>query len=88
MPEIRTYTDIDVDVDDFVSSCNKREISELIEELIFHGYLNEHSVGVPSNNMGLMESMFVEKMSKLTSCYYRLTPEEEQTLENLFKKYV
>jgi hypothetical protein len=88
MPEIRAYTDIDVDVDEFVSSCNKREINELIEELVFNGYLNENSVIVPSNNMGLMESMFVEKLSKLTSCYYRLTTEELQTLENLFKKYV
>lgn len=86
MPEFETYAD--VDVDEFVSACNKREINELIDELIFHGYLNKHSVDVPSNNMGLMESMFVEKMSKLTSCYYRLTPEELQTLENLFKKYV
>jgi hypothetical protein len=38
--------------------------------------------------MGLMESMFLEKMSKLAGCYYRLTPEEEKTLEKMFEKYV
>lgn len=87
MPEFRDYVDIDVDIVDFISACNKREIEELIDELIFHGYLNRNSIDVPSD-MGLMESMFVEKMSKLTNCYYRLTTEDEQTLENLFKKYI
>jgi hypothetical protein len=87
MPEFRDYVDIDVDVVDFVSACNKREIEELIDELIFRGYLNRNPIDVPSD-IGLMESMFVEKMSKLTNCYYRLTTEDEQTLENLFKKYI
>jgi hypothetical protein len=80
--------DLDVDVDDFVSACSKREINELIEELDFHGYINKETAMVSDKNMGIMESMFVEKMSKLSSCYYRLTPEEEKTLETLFKKYV
>jgi hypothetical protein len=32
--------------------------------------------------------MFLEKMSKLAGCYYRLIPEEEKTLEKMFEKYV
>jgi hypothetical protein len=39
MPEFNNY--IEVDADDFVSACNKREIDELIDELVFHGYLNK-----------------------------------------------
>jgi hypothetical protein len=84
MPQI----DFDVDVDDFVSACSRREINELIEELDYHGYINKETVISQDRTIGLMEKMFLEKMSKLSSCYYRLTPEEEKTLETLFKKYV
>jgi hypothetical protein len=87
MPEFNNY--IEVDVNDFVSACNKRDIDELIDELVFHGYLHKPLIEASdAKKMGLMESMFLEKMSKLSGCYYRLTTEDEQTLENLFKKYV
>jgi hypothetical protein len=87
MPEFNNY--IEVDVDDFVSACNKQEIDELIDELVFNGYLSKPLVEASeSKKMGLMESMFLEKMSKLAGCYYRLTPEEEKTLEKMFEKYV
>jgi hypothetical protein len=84
MPQI----DFDVDISDFVSACSRREINELIEELDYHGYINKETVISQDRTIGLMEKMFLEKMSKLSSCYYRLTPEEEKTLETLFKKYV
>jgi hypothetical protein len=84
MPQI----DFDVDINDFVSACSRREINELIEELDYHGYINKETVISQDRTVGLMEKMFLEKMSKLSSCYYRLTPEEEKTLEDLFKKYV
>jgi hypothetical protein len=84
MPQI----DFDVDINDFVSACSRREINELIEELDYHGYINKETVISQDRTVGLMEKMFLEKMSKLSSCYHRLTPDEEKTLENLFKKYV
>lgn len=86
MPEFDSY--VDVDVYDFVSACNKREIKDLIDVLIEDGHINEHSVINPTSKMGLLESMFIEKMNALSTCYYRLTPEEEETLEKLFKKYI
>ena len=87
MPEISTY--VDIDIDDFVSALSRREIQELLDELDYQGYINKEIATIDSSNkMGLMEKMFVEKMGKLTTCYYRLTPEEEKTLETLFKKYV
>ena len=83
MPSICKTVDVDVDID-----LDDFDDDELIEELDFHGYINKETAMVSDKNMGIMESMFVEKMSKLSSCYYRLTPEEEKTLETLFKKYV
>ena len=87
MPEISTY--VDIDIDDFVSALSRREVEELLDELDFHGYINKEVAAIDSSskNMGIMQRMFIENMNKLTTCYYRLTPEEEKTLDNLFKKY-
>jgi hypothetical protein len=87
MPEIRTYVDVDIDVDDFMSDCNRREIKEVIDYLIDEGHINESIMMTPESKMGIMEREFIENMSKLSGCYYRLKPEEEKILENLFKKY-
>jgi hypothetical protein len=87
MPEINTY--VDIDINDFVSALSRRDVEELLDELDYQGYINKEIATIDSSNkMGLMEKMFVEKMGKLTTCYYQLTPDEEKTLESLFKKYV
>jgi len=85
MPEFETY--VDVDVDDFVLSCKKREIKELVEFLVQQGHIS--SSAIPSHeSQGVLESFFMEKMDKLKEKYYRLSQEDEQILEDLFKKYV
>ena len=85
MPEFETY--VDVDVDDFVLSCNKREIKELVEFLYEQGHIST-SVITSHESQGVLESFFMEKMDKLREKYYRLSQEDEQILEDLFKKYV
>ena len=85
MPEFETY--VDVDVDDFVLSCTKRDIKELLEFLVQQGHISSRAI--PSHeSQGVLESFFMEKMDKLREKYYRLSQEDEQILEDLFKKYV
>jgi hypothetical protein len=84
MPEFDTY--VDVDVDEFVSACSKREIKELIVALIDGGYNNPSED--PDKNIGVFESQFIEKLDGLKEKYYRLSQEDEKTLEDLFKKYL
>jgi hypothetical protein len=86
MPEFDTY--VDVDVDQFVSACNKREIKELIVELIDRGHINPSASEDNNKNIGVLESQFIEKMDGLKEKYYRLSQEDEKTLEDLFKKYL
>ena len=86
MPEFETY--VDVDVDDFISACSKREIKELIEILIEDGHISKSSIITANTNVGVLESDFLEKMGKLQEKYYRLSQEDEKTLEDLFKKYL
>ena len=86
MPEFETY--VDVDVDEFVSACSKREIKELIEVLIENGHINPSASEDTDKNIGVFESQFIEKLDGLKEKYYRLSQEDEKTLEDLFKKYL
>ena len=86
MPEFDTY--VDVDVDDFVSACSKKEIEELVDTLIEDGHIAPSASKTNPPKLGALESVFFEKMDKLKECYYRLSQEEEKTLEDLFKKYL
>jgi len=86
MPEFDNT--IDVDVDDFVSACSKREIKELIDELVIHGHISKSAAKQPDKDTGVLESFFIEKMEKLKEKYHRLSQEDEKTLEDLFKKYL
>jgi hypothetical protein len=86
MPEFNTY--VDVDVDEFLSECSKREITELIDALIEDGHISKSSIITANTNVGVLESDFLEKMGKLQEKYYRLSQEDEKTLEDLFKKYL
>lgn len=86
MPEFDTY--VDVDVDEFVSACSKREIKELIDSLIEDGHLNASAIPGNDKNIGVFESQFIEKLDGLKEKYYRLSQEDEKTLEDLFKKYL
>jgi hypothetical protein len=84
MPEFESF--VDVDVDDFVSACNKKEIEELIETLVDDGHLPASVIN--SVNVGVLESEFFEKIDMLKDKYYSLSREDEETMNNLFKKYL
>lgn len=86
MPEFDTY--VDVDVDEFVSACSKREIKELIDVLVEEGHINPSAVEGNDKSIGVLESIFIEKMDGLKEKYYRLSREDENILEELFKKYL
>lgn len=86
MPEFDTY--VDVDVDDFISACSKREITELVDALIDEGYIPASAGKGTNSKVGVLESIFIGKIDQLKENYYRLSQEDEKTLEDLFKKYL
>lgn len=87
MPNFEAYADVDVDVDEFVSVCSKREIKELIEVLVEDGHLPKAAV-IETKNSGMLQTEFLGKMNNLVDNYYRISKEDEEILENLFKKYL
>ena len=76
MPEFSTY--IDIDPSEYVDECSKSEIKELIDELVIHGYINQSDSLIDKEKISLMEQEFHEKLDKLKSKYYNLSPEERK----------
>lgn len=79
------YTDVEVDVDDFVGSCSKSEIAELIEYLVEDGHLIGQPVDVPSNTTPTDE-VWNDEVSKLFNHRWKLSVEDEQKILAVTKK--
>lgn len=89
MPEFETY--VDVDVDDFIRVCSKREIRQLIECLVEEDHLPESVLTfkeVSNEKRSIGESDFIEKLDLLKEKYYSLSVEEEDSIEKIFKKHL
>ena len=77
------YTEVDVDVDDFLDSCSRREKEELIKALK-QGDLWEET---GSENMSLMEMEWNETLNKLAAARLQLTNEEEEIIKKIANRF-
>ena len=79
---------MDIDIDEFVSECSKREIKELINALIEDGHLSKHPL-IPGydDKLSKMEEEFMGKLHVISSKYYSMTEEELEIINNLYNKY-
>lgn len=81
MPEFETS--IDIDIDDFISECNSREIKDLIEFLVEDGYLPE---SILTDTPKIENTYWNQEVQKLTDNQWKLSVEDEQTILNITKK--
>lgn len=88
------YVDIDIEIYEFVRSCTKREIKELIEELVENDHLPKDVINTKGDVKKEMsrktnsELEFAEKLDKLKEKYFSLSQEEELSLNNIFNKHL
>jgi hypothetical protein len=82
---VSIYKDIDIDVDEFISSCDDGDIKEMIDILSDLGYL--HDVRRVDDNVGYMEKGFQDNLDKLKDVFYRMGEDEIGLIESLVKKY-
>jgi hypothetical protein len=88
------YIDINIDVDEFLESCSRRDIKELIQTLVDTDHLPKEVLtkkGEVKEKMlrrGRGEEDFSEKLESLKTKYYSLSEEEENLLKSIFKKYI
>lgn len=79
--------DVDIDVDEFLSACSEREREDLIKALIEDGYLNKKDV-TPSPGLSVGEEIFEEHLNAIHGKWHRLTPEEEEVIIKIGKKFI
>ena len=81
--------DIDIDPDEFLDSCNKRERDELIDILVEDGYVIRVSdSGMPMSKDGSsLEDEHMGKCMTLSQKFYSMSSEDLEVLETLYRKY-
>jgi hypothetical protein len=88
MPDF-TPDDITVDADEFVSSCNSREIKELIDELIELGHIDRSAVSPEQldETINKRDCDFVDALNHLRNKRHLLTTTEEGFIISLADKF-
>jgi hypothetical protein len=88
MPTISEYTSnidisIDVDVEEFLDDCSKREIEEVIQWLVDFDWIKPTQV----EEGNVMDIEWFNTVSKLHTLRQRLTVEEEELIKSIVNKY-
>ena len=89
MPEFEA--NVDVDVVDFIDECSRRELQELIDELVDRGWVIrkiDRNSSPDAELPNLLEIEWMYMVSKLSDLRQRVTLEEEQTIKELVSKYL
>ena len=83
-----SYVSIDVDIDEFLSSCSSYDIKYIIKSLIEDGHLPETTITSNSKvQITAGEEIHIENCEKLAHKYHQMTNEDTDTVEQLAKKY-
>lgn len=86
MPYINFDSEIEIGVEEFVNSCNKRELKELIGVLKNNGRLNDLDDDIEEIK-SLDEMEWDNIVEKLRSRRFQLSNEEKEIISNIVKNY-
>lgn len=79
--------DLEVEPWEYVNSCSKSEIKELIEALADEGHVSKFSsMSTTTSHVSLNEQMFREALDKISEKYLNLSSEQEEYIINLAKQ--
>jgi hypothetical protein len=75
-----TPDDFRINPSEFVNSCSKQEIEELIEALLDDGHLAGNGLRKSTTQISLNEEIFLEALDKISDRYLNLTLENEELI--------
>jgi hypothetical protein len=87
MSNFDVETDIDIDIEEFVDACNKREIDELIDYLVECEYLPPTMLSEVISSKTFSEKDFEEKLSKIANNRFLLSDEELELIEKIANRF-
>ena len=79
-------TEIDIDIDEFLSECSSTEINELIEKLQEDGHISKTNI-LSNNVMNVLDKEWSEVTDKLNTIRFRLSSEEEELIKEIVNRY-
>ena len=89
MPDFQVE-DIDIDPSEFVYTCNKREIKELIDTLIEENHIRQDAVindETQITRANVPDCIFNDNLNVLSTNRLRLTIEEEDLINKLAERF-
>jgi hypothetical protein len=76
--------EVEINADEFISYCTKKEIQELISCLSRKGYISGDTM--LNEKCSIFEKDYIENCIKLSSSYYQLTNEDCETIKKIANK--
>jgi hypothetical protein len=89
MPSIYVNVDHDVDVYDFLSSCNEDEIQEVIEWLEDGDYIHngDYEKRIPLDKQNISDKEWYSLSDKFSGIRLQLNLEDEKIIRDILNKY-
>lgn len=87
MPDFDYDGWVSVDVDDFLSACDKYEIEEIIDALEEDGHIKPSQRITRNTGLSAAESIFEEALGKLHGKWNQLSKSEEEILMAIAKRF-
>jgi hypothetical protein len=79
MPYFDYDGDINVDVDEFLSACNRDDIDEIVDALVEDRYIKPSQI-IHDSKMAAPEQLFEEALNKLHGKWNRISKTEEEII--------
>lgn len=80
--------DLEVEVDEFFSSCNRHEKKELADLVVEEGLANPlKDYENETKSMGVQHELYIDSLDSLKSLYFALSLEDIEKVIELNKKY-
>ena len=86
MPDFDYDGDINVDVDDFLSACDREDIDEIINALVEDGHIKPSQIA-HDPQMSAPEQLFEGALEKLHGKWNQLSKVEEELILTLAKRF-
>jgi hypothetical protein len=89
MPSINVNVDQDVDVYDFLSSCDEDEIQEVVEWLEDGDYIHngDYEKRIPLDKQNISDKEWYSLSDKFSGIRLQLNLEDEKIIRDILNKY-
>ena len=82
-----SHTEVEVEVDEFLESCNKSDIEKIIEYLVEEGHISEFAIANFTRQQSVTEVEFEESLKKLQGNWNRLSSSDEQAILKIANQF-